>query len=297
MNKGEAALKLRADGMSNKAIAELFGMKVDSVRRLISETRTGQPEMASEIRAKPTIYIIPDTQVKPGVETKHLSWIGKDIAHRKPDIVVHLGDHADMASLSSYEGRGSKYFEGKRYKADVDSANDGWRLIEDGMGDFQPKRKIYLLGNHEDRITRAVNTDPRLEGVIGFHDFIDEELGWERIPFLQPLILCGIMFSHYFPQPLSGRPYSGAIENQIKNIGGSFVQGHRQGLFWGRRELANGQAQTGLVAGSAYLHHEDYLTPQGNNHWRGTVVLFEAHEGDYDILTMRMSYLEKEHAA
>lgn len=46
MNKGEAALKLRADGMSNKEIAELWGMKPSSVRRLISEAKQVVPQKA-----------------------------------------------------------------------------------------------------------------------------------------------------------------------------------------------------------------------------------------------------------
>lgn len=46
MNKGEAALKFRADGMSNKEIAELWGMKPSSVRRLISEAKQVVPQKA-----------------------------------------------------------------------------------------------------------------------------------------------------------------------------------------------------------------------------------------------------------
>lgn len=46
MNKGEAALKFRVDGMSNKEIAELWGMKPSSVRRLISEAKQVVPQKA-----------------------------------------------------------------------------------------------------------------------------------------------------------------------------------------------------------------------------------------------------------
>ena len=33
--------------------------------------------------------IIPDTQVKPGVNTSHLEWCGKYIVDSKPDVIVH----------------------------------------------------------------------------------------------------------------------------------------------------------------------------------------------------------------
>ena len=47
--------------------------------------------------------IIHDTQCKPGVSLDHLSWVGEHIAHRKPDVIVHIGDHWDMPSLSTYD--------------------------------------------------------------------------------------------------------------------------------------------------------------------------------------------------
>ena len=37
--------------------------------------------------------VIPDTQVKPGVPTDHLEWAGRYVAEKRPDVVVHLGDH------------------------------------------------------------------------------------------------------------------------------------------------------------------------------------------------------------
>ena len=47
--------------------------------------------------------MIPDTQVKPGVNTDHLEWAGHYAVKMKPDVIVHIGDHWDMPSLSSYD--------------------------------------------------------------------------------------------------------------------------------------------------------------------------------------------------
>ena len=46
--------------------------------------------------------VIPDTQVKPEHSVKHLRWAGKYAAEKKPDVIIHIGDHGDMPSLSSY---------------------------------------------------------------------------------------------------------------------------------------------------------------------------------------------------
>jgi len=77
-----------------------------------------------------THVVIPDTQVAPGTPTQHLTWIGQYICDRWHDDnqvkIIHLGDHAHMASLSSYDKKGSKTMEGKRYLADIEAANKGF---------------------------------------------------------------------------------------------------------------------------------------------------------------------------
>jgi hypothetical protein len=50
------------------------------------------------------VAVIPDTQLRPGVPLDHLDW--EAIHYYRPDVVVHLGGHWDMGSLSSYEKAG-----------------------------------------------------------------------------------------------------------------------------------------------------------------------------------------------
>ena len=57
--------------------------------------------------------VIPDVQAKPGVPLEHLDWLGQYIVAKKPDVVVCLGDFADMESLSSYDV-GKRSYEGRR---------------------------------------------------------------------------------------------------------------------------------------------------------------------------------------
>ena len=45
--------------------------------------------------------VIPDTQVKPDFHIEHLEWAGQYAVDKKPDVIVHLGDHWDMPSLST----------------------------------------------------------------------------------------------------------------------------------------------------------------------------------------------------
>ena len=62
--------------------------------------------------------VIPDVQIKPGQDLSFLRVIGEYIVEKQPDVIVCLGDFADMPSLSSYDV-GKKSFEGRRYKDDI----------------------------------------------------------------------------------------------------------------------------------------------------------------------------------
>lgn len=241
--------------------------------------------------------IIPDTQCQPGVDLSHLYWAGRYAADKKPDVIIHLGDNWDMSSLSSYESKGSKYFEGRRYNDDIAAGNQGLLLFEKGLDGFKPKRKILLRGNHEYRIIKAINADPKLEGLIGYHNFNDVELGWEVVDFLVPIEVDGITYSHYFQSPGNGRPYSGQIDTILKNVGFSFVAGHQQGLKISRRELTNGKVHTGIIAGSFYLHNENYRGPQATNEWRGILVLHEVRDGNYDLMTVSLDFLRRKYGS
>ena len=126
--------------------------------------------------------IIPDTQVKPGSSLKHLEWAGKYAVEKKPDVIVHIGDHWDMPSLSSWDV-GKKSFEGRRYVADVEAGINGMRAFLDPIREEQKRlitnkqkqwnpRLVFTMGNHEQRIERAIESDAKLEGLIGYKDLM-----------------------------------------------------------------------------------------------------------------------------
>jgi hypothetical protein len=75
-----------------------------------------------------THCMIPDVQAKPGVPLDHLAWAGNYIAEKQPDVVIVIGDFADMPSLSSYD-KGKRSAENKRYKADIEAAHKAMELL------------------------------------------------------------------------------------------------------------------------------------------------------------------------
>lgn len=250
---------------------------------------------------EPHVHIvIPDCQVKPGVRTDHLGWISQYIvdryAGRENVTIVHLGDFWDMPSLSSWD-KGKKAMEGRRYIADIQAGNDGFNLLNSALKEYNSKRKtkweprrIFLLGNHEDRITRAAESNAQLDGLVSLNDLNITENGWEIHPFLKPVEVDGILYAHYFYVPMTGRAYSGTMDNRLKSVGQSFAMGHQQTLMYGLR-FVNGRSQHGLVAGACYQHDEDYKGPQGNAHWRGIIVCHQVERGSYDPMFISLEYL------
>ena len=74
--------------------------------------------------------VIPDTQVKPNCPTDHLRWAGLYAVDKKPDVIIHIGDHFDMPSLSSWDV-GKKSFEGRRYMDDIEAGISAMHLFMD----------------------------------------------------------------------------------------------------------------------------------------------------------------------
>ena len=247
--------------------------------------------------------VIPDLQIAPGHDTEHLTHIGKWAADKKPDVIVLIGDVADMPSLSSWDKPGSLKFEGKRYKLDIEAVHEGMaklmapiqdaqqRLIDSKHKQWNP-RLILTLGNHEDRITRAINSDPKLDGLISIRDLQYERWGWEVHDFLRVVVIDGIAYSHYFVSGAMGRPICSAAALLTK-LHQSCFAGHQQGRQIAYSKRADGTELTAIICGSAYPHDEDYLGIQGNKHWRGIYQLNDVHNGTFDELALSLKYLKE----
>jgi hypothetical protein len=249
------------------------------------------------------IMVIPDTQVRPGDDLAFLESIGKYAVDMKPDIIVHLGDFADMPSLSSHDKAGSKSMEGQRYLADIKVSKEAMevllkpvraeqkRLVDGNRTRWKP-RMVMLFGNHENRINRAIHNDPKLDGLISLEDLEYEKFGWETVPFLEPIVIEDIAFCHYFVAGVMGRP-CGTARALLAKHHQSCIAGHQQGRDIAYALRADGSEMMGLIAGSCYEHDEHYLNHQTNRHWRGLYILHDVANGSFDEMPVSLRYLRK----
>jgi len=236
------------------------------------------------------ILVIPDTQVKPGVPIAHMKWAAKAVKDYlgKGDYVVHMGDHWDFPSLNYYSSR--LQLESARVLEDIQAGNKAMDLFWNTLKRMKNKPEFHLHGgNHEARLARLINDHPVLDGVLS-EEALNRE-GWIFHPFKEVNEIGGVYFTHYFYAPYTGRAYGGTAHNILRNVGLSFVQGHRQGKDVAARSLPNGQVQRALICGSCYLHREEYLGPQAKESWQGVVVLNDVLDGDYDMMELSLKYL------
>ncbi len=249
--------------------------------------------------------VIPDVQIRPGDNTDFLYNIGRYIVEKQPDVIICIGDFADMPSLSSYDV-GKKAYEGRRYLNDVQAVQDAMGQLltplwtynaqqkRNGKKQYRPRMEL-TLGNHEERINRAVNSDAKLEGILSIDNLRYEAYGWKVHPFLEVVIIDGVAYSHYFVTGVAGRP-AGTAAAQIRKTNMSCIAGHQQGLHIATAHRADGALLTSVIAGSCYEHNEDYLGPQGNKHWRGILMLHEVNNGAFDLMPVSLDYLNRKYA-
>jgi hypothetical protein len=247
--------------------------------------------------------IIADTQCKPGVDITYMSAIGEFAAEKQPDVIIHIGDHYDFESLSSYD-KGKKSFEGRRLLADIQAGNDGFDALMKPIKELQDNQRsagekvysprlVFCEGNHENRFDRLGDNMPELDGFVGVQTLHIEKWGFEVIPFLKPVDIDGIFYVHYLANPFTGKPYGGTALNQLKTIGRSFVVGHKQTLDVAIRPTIDGKMQIGVINGACYEHDEAYKGYQGNNHFRGITVLHEVNDGFGIPMFVSLDYLQR----
>lgn len=246
--------------------------------------------------------VIPDGQVKEGVDLSHWEWIGNYIVDKKPDVVVNIGDFADMPSLSSYD-KGKRGYEGRRYISDIKAAHLAMRKL---MGPIEAHNRVatqpyvpemhITLGNHEERILRATELDAMLHGTIKIEDLQYEEFGWNVHDFLKVVEIDGIHYSHYFTTGVKGYPVTSARALATKKHV-SCTMGHNQKTDVDMSQTrADGKQIIALFSGICYLHDEQYLGPQGNNDKRQVWVCHEVEDGDYDLMQVSLKYLKRRYS-
>jgi len=254
-----------------------------------------------------THLVIPDPHAHPEYSNERADWLGQLIVDIKPDVVVNIGDTWDMPSMCGYD-KGTKSFHGRSYQADIEAG------IEFNDRLFHPLKKqkkrlphrVFLEGNHEQRLKRAIELQPELEGEqYGIH-FSDYQLDRYYDTVVEysgqtPGIieLDGIFYAHYFISGVMGRPISSehTAHALVSKLGRSATCGHIHTFDYSVRTTVDGGRNIGCVAGVYQDYHAGWAGSANNLWWRGVVVKTNVNNGIYDINQISLNTLRKEYGS
>lgn len=244
--------------------------------------------------------IVPDQHAVPYSNNRRADYLAQLTIDLRPDVVINMGDAADMESLSSYD-KGKRSFQGKSYKGDIDSHLDFQERWWEPVKRTKKKlpHRVVLEGNHENRIERALDLSPELVGTIGFQDYdfdryYDEVIRYDGgLPGIYKRD--GIIFAHFFPTGVSGRPIGGErpAHMLLAKNGMSSIAAHSHTLDFATRRTVADETLNALVVGC----YQDYINPWAGpigKFWQaGVAVLRDVENGRFDFQWISLKSLEK----
>lgn len=248
------------------------------------------------------ILIIPDPHAHPKHDNTRATNLSKLMMDIQFDVVINLGDMADMSSLCTYD-KGTKGFEGRRYKDDINAALDFDTRLWEGHRKTKKKlpRRVFCVGNHEQRINKAISSDPVLEGTIGLKD-LDLERNYDDIVYYDggtpgQINIGGIEFGHYVVSGLLGRPLSTEHMGYslLAKKHESVVVGHSHIIDYSARVKGNGKFIHGLSAGCFIDYKTDWAGKIEDQWWRGVCILSNVEDGNYDLSMVSIDKIDKQH--
>ena len=205
-----------------------------------------------------------------------------------------------MESLCSYD-RGKKDFIGRTYEADLNAAHDFHDKL---FGTLRKKKKkfprfVFLEGNHEERIKRALQVQPELTGTIGMKDLKLEDYYDDIVEYNggTPGVISidGISYAHYFVAGINGKPSSSinpaytALSKSHKSV----VQGHSHLLDYSTKPTIDGTRINSLVGG-CFMDTELKWAGEANKlWWRGLAYLSNVNNGEFDLGLLSIERLKK----
>lgn len=247
-----------------------------------------------------THLVVPDSHAHYSHHNRRAEWLGKFIAECRPDVVVHIGDSADLPSLSGFD-KGKRAFQGRTYRADIDTHLDFQDRLWNEVRKQKKKlpRRIFLEGNHEHRITRAIETSPELEGTLSMDDLQIPRWYDTFVPYdgSTPGViqLDGISYAHYFISGVMGRPLGGEhpAYSLLTKQYTSCTAGHSHLADFCVRTRADGRKLYGCLAGVYQDYDSDWAGESNRLWWRGIVLKRNVQDGTYDPQFISLDYLKR----
>jgi len=253
-----------------------------------------------------TTVVFSCAHADPSAGNERFDWLGAFLYDLKPDMVIDLGDGADMRSLNTFDTRYPQAIVSQNYEQDIECYNDSQERLRHKFR-FMKRRKPFWVGfegNHEQRIKKAIAHDPRLEGSkygISFghlqtDHWFDEYHEYENsAPSIADYD--GVSYAHFFSSGNYGTAVSGLHHAytllQNRNYSSTCGHSHKRSLYF--KDSAHPHPIIGAVVGCYKGKDEGWAGQANGEWWKGILVKRELENGHYDPQWISMKVLEREY--
>jgi hypothetical protein len=166
-------------------------------------------------RAPIRVFIVPDVHA-PFHDKRAVKTTLQAIPAFKPDRLVFLGDGPDCYEISDFAKDPARKLD---FNGEMKLVNQLW----DKFDAVKPKESFYILGNHEDRLSRFIaKRAPELHGFVSIEQIMRlRERGYEITKYGDELVMGRLRFSHEYGQT---GPY--CAKKSRESVGHNIVFGH-----------------------------------------------------------------------
>ena len=120
---------------------------------------------------------IGDCHITNGQDHSRFKILSKFIVDQKPDYIVFMGDFLTLKCLSAWDKNKREKLEGLRYESEIEAGNLVMDIIFSDLIKYNKSRRlnkkklynpkrIFIKGNHEDRLARYLEIDPTFKGFV-----------------------------------------------------------------------------------------------------------------------------------
>jgi len=256
-----------------------------------------------------TAVVFSCAHADPSASNDRFDWLGRFLYDIKPDLVVDLGDGADMRSLNSFDTRYPQAITMQNYGEDIENYNDSQERLRHQFRHMKRKKPFWIgmEGNHENRIKKAIAHDPRLEDRKGQgygisfghlqtdHWFSEYHEYQNSAPAIADYL--GVSFAHFFSSGNFGTAISGVHHAysilQHRNHSSTCGHSHKRSVYF--KDSAHPYPLIGSVVGCYKGADEGWAGQANQEWWKGILVKRELENGVYEPQWISMEALRREY--
>ena len=198
--------------------------------------------------------ILPDVHLTDQVP-KDYAAVKPFIKDMRPDEIILLGDFTDISSLSAWDYDKKRKMEGRRLNNEMRCANRELDFLQK-----YSDKVTYIEGNHEDRITRYLDKNPEMEGLIEIQGRLKlKERGIKWIK-LNDLYKVGDM---YFTHGMFTNLHN--AKKHLQTLGCNVCYGHQHSTQTSMQNMAMQKPFMAYALGTLGDKKPDYLKNKPGN--------------------------------